>query len=349
MNKAFKILIGIVLLPVFAVVVFTIWMQLTDYHPKEKESLFFNSDCVVISDTISVLTWNIGYGGLGDDMDFFYDGGTKMQTTKTRTHYNLAGIARIIDSLPRADFYFFQEVDYQSKRSYHINQIQILADVSPTYCNHFTYNYKVKHVPVPIAMPMGRVEAGLMTMAGSIPCEVVRYSFFGGYSWPKSLFMLDRCFLVQKHLFMNGDTLLLVNTHNTAYDDGGIRKQQMVQLKQWMLQQVSHGKHVIIGGDWNQIPTDIPADFYGCQPQDDEFQVVNVPYDFLPAGWQWAYDIGHATNRSLKTPYTQNSYRTILDFYIISPGLELIDVKTYPHNFKFSDHEPVYLKVALGR
>ena len=38
----------------------------------------------VLSDSaeISLLTWNIGYCGLDKEMDFFYDGGTKVITPK---------------------------------------------------------------------------------------------------------------------------------------------------------------------------------------------------------------------------------------------------------------------------
>ena len=37
-----------------------------------------------INDSISVLTWNIGYGALGDNADFFMDGGKMVYTSDAK-------------------------------------------------------------------------------------------------------------------------------------------------------------------------------------------------------------------------------------------------------------------------
>ena len=46
--------------------------------------------------------------------------------------------------------------------------------------------------------------------------------------------MLDRCFLVNRYPVSNGNELLMINTHNSAYDDGSLRKQQMDFLKDFL-------------------------------------------------------------------------------------------------------------------
>lgn len=95
----------------------------------------------IIPDTLKIVTWNIGYGGLGDDMDFFYDGGTRMRCSEERTRENLAAIVCELKSMD-ADIYLLQEVDEASRRSYMINELELLREAFPDYCLYFAYNYK---------------------------------------------------------------------------------------------------------------------------------------------------------------------------------------------------------------
>ena len=91
-----------------AFLVFLLTAVITDYRPADREVL---QDRSVIStanppaashdrqasegspdalpDSVIILCWNIGYGGLGDDMDFFYDGGTQVRTSRERTLANI--------------------------------------------------------------------------------------------------------------------------------------------------------------------------------------------------------------------------------------------------------------------
>jgi hypothetical protein len=51
----------------------------TEYRPEDTEAVTVNgkySKTLSAGDSIRVLTWNIGYGALGDNADFFMDGGS---------------------------------------------------------------------------------------------------------------------------------------------------------------------------------------------------------------------------------------------------------------------------------
>lgn len=51
--------------------------------------------------TLSVVTWNIGYGGLGRESDFFMDGGSQIHPLGRQiVEKNLAGIAVQLEALP---------------------------------------------------------------------------------------------------------------------------------------------------------------------------------------------------------------------------------------------------------
>ena len=72
-------------------------LTLTEYLPEEREEVATNNigwEAVSPGDSLKILTWNAGYGALGDNADFFMDGGRKVETAdKERVGINLAGIA----------------------------------------------------------------------------------------------------------------------------------------------------------------------------------------------------------------------------------------------------------------
>ena len=194
---------------------------------------------------------------------------------------------------------------------------------------------------------MGKVKSGLMTLSKYCPDRVVRHSFPGNYSWPMSLFMLDRCFLVNRYTLSNQKELLVINTHNSAYDDGSLRARQMDYLRSFLLSEYEKGNYVIVGGDWNQTP-------YGQEAElpSHRFDTDNLIYmekDYPAPGWTWAFDPLVPTNRRVSIPYDRsNSLTTIIDCYLLSPNIVLEHVKTIDLDFRNSDHQPVELQARLS-
>ena len=41
------------------------------------------------------------------------------------------------------------------------------------------------------------------------------------------------------------------------------------------------------------------------------------------------------------------TFTTLIDFYLVSPNVEILEVKTIDLDFKYSDHQPISLKVKL--
>jgi len=133
MNLIKKILnaLGIFLLVViFSFVVLIVYALISDYKPEEKIILFTEEKAEVLNDTISfsLLTWNIGYCGLDKDMDFFYDGGTKVITPKENCITNLSAVQKFLKNNDSIDFILLQEVDRKSKRSYKMDEYISIAD-----------------------------------------------------------------------------------------------------------------------------------------------------------------------------------------------------------------------------
>lgn len=66
-------------------------------------------------DTVTCTSWNIGYCGLGANMDFFYDGGNQVRTSEEKTEKNLVFIKDQLNSDMNIQF-FTARRGYRFKR-----------------------------------------------------------------------------------------------------------------------------------------------------------------------------------------------------------------------------------------
>jgi endonuclease/exonuclease/phosphatase family metal-dependent hydrolase len=343
-------LLYLLLILVGAFLLFLSYASLDNFRPGDVivQKLEKQPDILQDSSTLNLLIWNIGYAGLDASMDFFYDGGKQMRPEQEGVHRNMDGISLTLQAYLDYDFVLLQEVDLNSKRSYHLDEYALIQDQFKDHYSFFGKNYDVFFVPIPLKEPMGRVESGLMTVSGPYPVSVERHAFPGNYSWPMALFMLDRCFLVNRYILASQKELVVINTHNSAYDDGTLRAAQMDYLSDYLLSEYAKGNYVIVGGDWNQTP-------YGIDPKLPYhlFDTENLTYvdkDYPAPDWIWAYDPGLPTNRRVKTPYDPAStLTTIIDCFLLSPNLQVTDVATLDLGFTYSDHQAVQLKVKLSQ
>jgi len=343
-----KVLIYILVFLAVLFAAFLLYFSLTDYRPSEREVLAEKaSPDRIEKDTLSLFIWNIGYAGLGDDMSFFYDGGSSVRTTRERVDQNLRGISEHLRQYRGVDFFLFQEVDVASKRSYHTDQFRSLHDSLGAYHGYFALNYQVQFIPIPLGSPMGSVTSGLATFSSYLPAQVVRYDFPGRYPWPRRLFMLDRCFMVSRYPLSGGKDLMVINTHNSAYDQGALKKKEMEHLRQFLLEAYQQGHYLIAGGDWNQFPPGI-QDQEGLPPGLDLSRTSTIAGDFMPDGWNWVYDAATPTNRALDKPYDKSSKSAaVIDYYLVSPNIEPLEVKTHSMDFRYADHQPVFARFRL--
>ena len=259
----------------------------------------------------------------------------------------LRGIYETVINQWQIDFYLFQEVDTLADRSHDINQLEDLTYHLSGHTSCFATNYNVKFVPMPLDNPMGKVLAGLASFSKFKSTESTRYQFPGNYSWPNRIYFLDRCFLLQRFPTKNGKELVVINTHNSAYDDGNLKKQQMAFMKNVLLNEYNKGNYVVVGGDWNQCPPGFDNMTF-APANGDSYDQVSIAPDFLPKDWQWVFDPTVATNRKLATPYKAGeSFTTVIDFFLVSPNIRVEEVRGVDLEFAYSDHQPVLMRVVL--
>ncbi len=331
-----------------------IYGTITDYRPEpgtsEQSEISGNSENPPgIDSVINLMTWNLGYGGLGKEMDFFYDGGKSVRAPRHIWDKDFKGIREIIAQNDSIDFYLIQEIDRNSKRSYEIDQFNEISNDLSNYASAFALNYNVKYVPVPYLEPMGKVFSGVATYSKFKPAEATRFQYPGKFPWPTRIFFLDRCFLTERFPLPNGKELIIINTHNSAYDETGeVKDAEMNFLKDYVLAEYKKGNYVIAGGDWNQCPPNFKFDKFIPKAGYDGFMPPTMSFDYVPQEWLWAYDPDVPTNRHLEAPLDDNTFKTIIDFYLLSPNIKLINVKTLQLGFEYSDHHPVLMQVKLN-
>jgi endonuclease/exonuclease/phosphatase family metal-dependent hydrolase len=330
---------------------FLLYITLSDYKPKEVIALRAENNNERIAEQgvpYTLTTFNIGYAGLDKQQDFFMDGGKMSRSSsKKQTEDNLAAISNFMKAAD-SSFYFLQEVDMKSSRSYKINEADYLTSVLGDYSYAFASNYKVPWVPVPLLDPMGTVHSGLLTLSAFKSTSSMRHDLPGKESWPVQQLDLDRAFLESRIPVNNGKELILINLHLSAFDKGGlIRKQQLDYLSAYLKKESTQGNYIIVGGDWNHaLPGTDPALFETSQAWPEWLQ--KFPEEFKPSGFEWSIDDRMATVRTLDVAYTEGiNFRAIIDGFLVSSNIEITQIEGEDLKFESSDHNPVTVRFVL--
>ena len=156
--------------------------------------------------------------------------------------------------------------------------------------------------------------------------------------------LVVRMFALQVETFASADggpDWVIVNLHFSALDDGGVvRMEQMRAAFDFAEAKYREGNRVILGGDWNMIL--MHRDFESNTPEEFLSWIADFPHDEKPEGWTIAVDPARPTVRTLYKPYVPGeNFTGIIDGFIVSPNVEVIEVETLDTGFKHSDHMPV--------
>ena len=305
-------------------------------------------------------TYNIGFGAYDPDFSFFMDTGTMQNGTPVKGTYgkaiskenvlqNMNGIIATVKKLS-ADIVLFQEVDKKSNRAHGVNEKMMLQDNLPGRNTVYASNFHTAYLAYPLSDPHGKTEAGLLTMSAHPVAQAVRRSYPVDNSFPNRFFDLDRCFSVSILPVTNGKHLILINSHMSAYDKGGIiRKKQLEMLNAFMKDACASGDYVIVGGDFNHsLGGDILHAF---------------PTKQLLPEWVHVIDDGDITEgmrivkaenrttvptcRSTDIPYKKGvNYTAVLDGFLVSDNVSAT-ATDIDNEFAYSDHQPVVLTFTL--
>ncbi|MDR0889780.1 MAG: endonuclease/exonuclease/phosphatase family protein [Oscillospiraceae bacterium] len=324
------------------------YLTITEYRPAFAEDAlrgYVNVTGAYSGKTLRIATFNTGYAALDQSADFFMDGGDGVNPeSKETVERNMTGIEDVLSVLD-ADVLLLQEVDTDSKRSFHIDQWRQYEHDLQDYESRFALNYVCDYVPYPLPT-IGKVQSGIATFSRYDISSATRYSLPCPFEWPKRVANLKRCLLVTRIPITGREQeLVIVNLHLEAYDDGEGKRAQTEQLMALIEQEYAKGNYVIAGGDFNQR-------FPGAQyPIKDESLWTPGELGALPRGWQYAYDASSPTCRLLNQPFDENSAQTqfyVIDGFIVSPNVHIVSTETYDLQFLYADHNPVVLEIELA-
>lgn len=337
-----------------------------------------NESSVTIGEELSITSYNIGFGAYSQDYSFFLDESYtidgvnnvgKYGTAKSLDEvlFNTRGAISVINAL-NPDFAIFQEVDTDSTRSHHVNQYDMIKESFSSFDSSFASNFHTVFLPYPLHDMHGASNAGLVTISKFNMLKSTRKQLEIASDLSK-LFDLDRCYTVSEFTTSNNKTLVIVNIHMSAYDDGGIRDAQLKQLNDFLASVNDDNHYVIIGGDYNHdIVTYNPMyDFNDENVAFSEYKAFRKPewlqYFFNTDGTSRihnAYTVfastNAPTNRDASVPWEKGAtYASTIDGFIVSSNIEVVSIETIVtengnkgvSHFAYSDHDPVLLKFIL--
>ncbi len=312
------------------------------------------ADKIPTGENLTILSYNIGFGAYESDYGFFMDGGTQSWAwSKDRLDKNLNNIAGFAAGQD-ADIDIFQEVDFNSTRTYHVDEREYLIAALPGQSYTFAQNYDSPFLMYPLTQPHGASKSGLLTFSKykinaasrvELPIETGLTKFLD----------LDRCYSKNRIAADDGNELIVYNFHLSAYtSDGKIANEQLKLLLDDMDAEFAKGNYCIAGGDFNK-------DLLG-----DSSKYFKVPND----GYTWAQPIpeetfdGHHVTlvapldeddpvpscRNSDGPYVKGVQFVItVDGFLVTDNVTVNSSEVVDLEFAYSDHNPVRMEVVLGK
>ena len=313
------------------------------------------SDSVKLDKEYTILTYNVGFGAYTPDFTFFMDGGKSSWAASKESVINCIDGAAKLTQEHNADFVLYQEVDFDSTRSYHVDEREQLTAQFPEYSSAFAVNYHSPFLFYPFTQPHGASNSGLLTLSESPIASATRRSLPISEGFKKFL-DLDRCYSISRIPTEDGRELVLINLHTSAYGtDGDLQTQQLTMLFNDMQAEYAKGNYVIAGGDWNHDFTgDSKFKLNNATPEDLEALAwcAEFPAELIPAGFSRVTDYQSGlrpSTRNTDIPYSPESFVVTLDGFIVSENVEPTYSDVVDSGFLYSDHNPVEMRFKLKK
>lgn len=384
-NKAPKIIFTtlgiIILIPIVVVGSYVGYVAGSYYRIGDQKNLKIDKgtatvEKVKVGEELTATSFNVGFGAYSKNFSFFMDRGIEADGTLNTGYYgkaiskedvlkNMTGMSKAAKKID-SDFILFQEVDVDATRSYHVNQNEFLKEDFSEYDSTMCLNFDSAYLFYPLYDPHGKSKAGLNTYSKYALHDFERKEYTIATDFSK-FFDLDRCFSVQRTTVDNGKELVIINSHMSAYDEGGkIRNKQIHELNDYMKQEMDKGNYVVCGGDFNH-------DLLTNNPMYPQYTKVNFPFKDMvtqlkPDWISFMFEDDGSTPfdsrlkiiasdnepscRGCDIPWERGyTFVTEVDGFIVSDNVNVKKVVTTrvdePDGFTYSDHQPVTITFEL--
>ncbi len=198
--------------------------------------------------SFKIITYNMGYAsGMANNL--------ALKPGKDFYDKNLALICSALNKV-NPDIVTLQEIDYESERSYNLNQAEIIS--GNLGLDHAAYlpNWNKRYLPFPYWPPSvhyGRVNSGQAVLSGYTIISQKRHTLPepASNSFFYNAFYLERL-LQETVISINGREIVVINVHLEAWDVK--TREEHARILVALYRQISD-KPVIIIGDFNSIPS----------------------------------------------------------------------------------------------
>ncbi len=326
-----------VILFVFLVcfIVFYFWARQPFYNDSEYSDIiaFSTETPKNIKDTFSVMTYNIGYlSGMTNNL--------AVDRPKSLLEENLKKATRLLIT-KNPDIIAFQEIDFNSQRTYYVNQLERLGVLAGYNFGAVSVNWDKQYVPFPYwptKYHFGKMLSGQAVLSSSPILSTKRVVLPKPKSNPfyYNDFYLDR--LAQLVWVRTvTDSLLIINVHFEAWDGPTREAQSEIVLD--IYRKYEHNHPVILLGDFNCNPPFASDGFeentIGRLLEHPSISMANEKADYMKKPKQYF------TFNSSK-PYIKIDYIFYNNLY-----LECLDYEVVHEAEEISDHLPVSAVFAL--
>ena len=357
MKKRWKILIGIVAVLLLLVIGYVAYV-LTAYHRIGDMTLAAENNAksgefaAVEKDTAySIMSYNIGFGAYEEDFGFFMDGGTESWAwSEARLMDNLAQIGELLRTTD-ADFYLLQEVDRDSTRSYHVDELNLLSMYLGDRATIWAQNYDSPFLFYPFTQPHGKSVSGITPASQYLIHDCQRIEVPIEDSLMK-LVDLDRCYSRCRLDVAGGGEMVLYNLHLSAYtSDGVVAVEQLELLIADMASEAAKGNYVVCGGDFNKDLLGDSSEYFGVSGEDYTWAQPLPEGIFDGTGLQLVAPLDEnnpvPTCRNADGPYNPDQFVLTIDGFIVSENVEVVESAVVDTGFAYSDHNPVTMTFKL--
>ena len=320
MSRFLKYAFVLLLSLFFLTIGFYLWASSPNLSPSEYARIFNSgaNDTGANRNEFRILTYNIGYlSGMTNNLPI----------EKPRSLFE-NNMDLVQDNLRRIDpdFVALQEIDYDSDRSFNVDQHEVLGQLGYPHSAK-TINWDKRYVPFPyypFSMHFGKIVSGQSVLSKFPILEQERIELQRNQDNPfyYDSFYLDRLAQVVQ-VRINGHKLVLINVHLEAFDQA-TRRNQFEKLR------------TIYAKYCNEVPTIMLGDFNSDPRYEDagiailQELVQTESAAFSPGDFENTYDSREPTER--------------LDYIFFNTNfISQVDAEIVEEFGEASDHLPVLL------
>ena len=340
-KRTMKLFLIFLLTYAFLVVLINRWLPpaaVKGYQPSRKVE-----DVEAPPNQLKVVSWNLGYAGLGANANFVADGGEDLLPIDRETvQRNAKAIAEKIAQF-EADIVFLQEAAGPSFINRNVDLRGMIQGANSEMSSVYSADVKSWLIPYPMKMDTGKLTlTKLPTTEANGVLLPLEDTYYAGFLRREYRMVVSRLDIGEEK------ELVAINVHLAAFDDGSTRQEQVDEIIDFANKEFQNGNYVMVGGDWNLRLT--PTNFPHNTAEEHLFWLADFPMDKVPEGWHLVADNKTPSVRTVHQAYTEgDNYVCTVDGYLLSPNLKANKIENLDLGFQNSDHQPATLTLKFLR